>query len=92
MAKLTLGREGVYVLKALLLFSFVCGSEASSGLSTKGVDMIGYASYEFGQIVKGQWNGGDVSHYWSHNLYAGVGFNATVSDNFDITAQVEGKM
>ena len=67
-------------------------SVALEGPSAKDIDIIGYASYEFGQVVKGQWNGGPVDHYWSHNVYAGVGFDAAIDEKLHIISRVEGKM
>ncbi|MBN1306453.1 MAG: hypothetical protein JXA18_00950 [Chitinispirillaceae bacterium] len=75
------------------IFAFgLSRSAAAPGLSVNDINIIGYASYEFGQIVKGQWNGGSVDHYWSHNVYAGIGFDAAMSEKFHLVARVEGKM
>jgi hypothetical protein len=72
-----------------------CPAVAEEEIPTKSVKFTGYSSFAFGQIVKGLWEGNlspAYNHYWSHHVYAGVGFNARVSDNFQIVTRVEGKM
>ena len=76
----------------LIGFSGVAAQE-SVGQITKNLTLTGYGSYQSGQIVAGQWEGGDnMDHYWSHQVYAGIGFNAKLSDHMDLIAGVEGKM
>jgi hypothetical protein len=85
--------QAIVIAGALFASGCFCAACAVEP-SAKSVNFIGYASFAFGQIVKGQWEYGNApyDHYWSHHVYAGVGFNARMSDNFEITTRVEGKM
>ncbi|MBN1127840.1 MAG: hypothetical protein JXA71_02565 [Chitinispirillaceae bacterium] len=62
----------------------------------KDVNITGYSSYSFGQVVQGNDNqptaSTNVDHYWSHEVYTGLGFNAVINGNFTVIASVEGKM
>jgi len=84
---------GPFLLAWILLFSSSWSVSAQENTS-KTVNFIGYASYEFGEIVNGSWAGGSapMDHYWSHQVFAGIGFDAKVRENFDLIARVEGKM
>jgi len=65
------------------------------------VKLTGYGSYEFGEVVKGNngvgqpstsYTSGPIDHYWSHQVYAGLGFSAAFSSQTQVVAGVEGKM
>ena len=69
----------------------VAGEDSAPGL--KNITLTGYGSYETGQVVAGQWEGSDaMDHYWSHQVYAGLGFISKLSDRMKLVAGVEGKM
>jgi hypothetical protein len=65
------------------------------------VKYSGYGSYEFGEVMKGR-NGdgqpstsissGPIDHYWSHQVYAGLGFMAALNPQIELVAGIEGKM
>jgi hypothetical protein len=83
------------ILSAAMFISF--GQDAENQKDTKKkVDFMGYSSYSFGQIVEGNNNQSDgmtnIYHYWSQEVYTGVGFLAALNDRFKILAGVEGKM
>jgi hypothetical protein len=83
---------------AAVLYAAGCFCPAvavEEAVQTKSVNFTGYASFAFGQVVKGLWENSErkgYNHYWSHHVYAGVGFNARMSDNFEIVTRLEGKM
>jgi hypothetical protein len=84
------------IILAMTVF-FCFGQESEKKpVVLKEVDFTGYASYQFGQIVNGSF--GDptattnIDHYWSHEVYAGVGFHALVNERFAINAGLEGKV
>jgi hypothetical protein len=53
----------------------------------------GYGSYEFGEVVKGDNGGGkNLDHFWSHQVYAGLGFTAALNPQIELVAGIEGKM
>ncbi|MBN1128797.1 MAG: hypothetical protein JXA71_07415 [Chitinispirillaceae bacterium] len=73
---------------------FTAGAEEET-FSPKLVMFTGYSSFQVGQIVNGYWTEFEdkaYNHYWSHHVYAGVGFNAKMSDNLEIITRIEGKM
>lgn len=71
---------------------FFCFGEATE----KKVEVTGYSSFSFGQIVAGTNLPDDgmtnIDHYWSHEVYTGVGFHAQINERFTLNASVEGKM
>ncbi|MBN2035100.1 MAG: hypothetical protein JW768_00025 [Chitinispirillaceae bacterium] len=82
---------GVSAIAAMMLTFSGFGQEAE-----KEVNITGYSSYSFGQVVQGNDNQPtamtNVDHYWSHEVYTGLGFKAVLNENFTINASVEGKM
>jgi hypothetical protein len=82
----------------LIVAVFFCFGQAAEKISeiAKKVDFTGYGSYQFGQIVQGSFGDAtgvtNIDHYWSHEVYAGVGFHASVSERFNINAGLEGKV
>jgi hypothetical protein len=67
--------------------------EAKPDIAKK-VEFTGYSSYQFGQIVQGNFNNSidDFKNYWSHEIYAGVGFHGSLNSRFSINAGLEGKV
>ena len=63
-----------------------------TGLSVKNIQFTGFGSYEFGQVEQGNYNGIYFDHYWDHQVYAGSGFIANLSENMKLVAGIEGKM
>ncbi len=63
-----------------------------TGLGLKNVQVTGFGSYEFGQIVQGDYGGQGIDHYWDHQVYSGIGFIANLSDRMQLVAGIEGKM
>ncbi len=61
-------------------------------LGLKNVQITGFGSYEFGQIVQGEYGGAEYDHYWNHQVYSGIGFIATLSDRMQLVGGIEGKM
>ena len=95
MRKIKHSSRGVLAGFAGCILLGVSGLAAQEGVGqiSKTLRLTGYGSYEFGQVVAGQWNGGDaMDHYWSHQVYAGLGLVAKLSERMDLVAGVEGKM
>ena len=67
-------------------------NDSISKYSSFNVSTAGYGSYEFGEVVKGDNEGAMVNHYWSHQVYAGLGFIANLNQKTELVAGVEGKM
>ena len=67
-------------------------SDAASKYVSNNVTITGYGSYEFGEVVKGNNAGLDIDHYWSHQVYAGMGFMAALGPTIELVAGIEGKM
>ena len=63
-----------------------------TGLGLKNVQVTGFGSYEFGQIEKGEAGSELFDHYWNHQVYAGIGFIASLSDRMNLCGGIEGKM
>jgi hypothetical protein len=70
----------------------------SFGEAERKIEFTGYSSWVFGQIVLGTdvfetgQNTPLMSHYWSQEAYAGVGFHAALNERFTVNAAMEGKM
>ena len=81
---------------AIVLLSMIAAY--SFGETEKKVEFSGYSSWVLGQIVLGTddfitgVSTPPMSHYWSQEAYAGVGFHAALNERFTINAAMEGKM
>jgi hypothetical protein len=89
---LTKCKYGCVVVAGLLAAGVLVRAHAGEKPEVKKVDIIGYAAYDFRQIVKGNWDLSAIDHYWSHEVFAGIGFDAEVSEQLRLVARVEGKM
>lgn len=83
---------GSIVVAGLLAAATAGSIRAEEKLEVRKVDFIGYAAYDFGQVAKGNWGQSIIDHYWSHDVFAGVGFDAEISDKLHCITRVEGKM
>ncbi len=63
-----------------------CGPELEN------IQLTGFGSYQFGQIEKGEAGSELFDHYWNHQVYAGIGFIASLSDRMNLCGGIEGKM
>jgi hypothetical protein len=66
--------------------------DSASKYLNNNVKISGYGSYEFGETEQGFNQGAPVSHYWSHQVFAGIGFMAALNPQIELIAGVEGKM
>ena len=80
----------------IFILSIALFCRLSQAQDEQKVTMTGYSSYSFGQIVAGTTSpdipGSDIDHYWSHEVYTGVGFRALLNERFHLNASIEGKM
>jgi hypothetical protein len=82
-----------FLLSSLTCFAAFADEETGGDVKYPQIRTTGYASYQFGQIIKGQYLGSDaIDHWWSHQVFAGIGFAAKLNERFDLVARIEGEM
>ena len=84
----------VFMLVAGSLVLGIGGSAIAddAGLNWKNIQLTGFGSYQFGQIEQGEDEGLAVDHFWSHQINAGLGVIADLSDRMKMVVGVQGKM
>jgi hypothetical protein len=80
------------IILSVFACSFIQTSHAEGKLEVKNIKWDGFASYQFGQVVKGDYLGSNMEYapWWNHQVLAGVGFDADLTDRMTVKAKIEG--